>query len=120
MDAEPIATVDDRKNKLKKGLQDVPTLSDGRRCIRTLRFERSEGQRKCSSFHRSVSEIYDALHYSLYLGKVYTSVNIYEQNQNYSGILRWGTAAGTSIDGGNIEYVHVHTLMVSNVLFELR
>lgn len=43
-----MATVDDRKNKLKKGPQDVPTLSDGRRCIRTIRFERSEGQRKCT------------------------------------------------------------------------
>ncbi|KAI8582013.1 hypothetical protein K450DRAFT_230399 [Umbelopsis ramanniana AG] len=81
MDAEPMATVDDRKNKVKKGPQDVPTLSDGRRCIRTIRFERSEGHRK-----------------------VYTSVNIYEQNQVYSGILRWGTTAGTSIDGGNIDF----------------
>jgi transcription factor SPT20 len=49
-DAEPIATVDDRKNKIKKGLQDVPTLPDGRRCIRTLRFERSEGERKGTKY----------------------------------------------------------------------
>ncbi|RCH79911.1 Transcription factor spt20, partial [Rhizopus stolonifer] len=79
--AEPLPSIDLKKGKGRKALLEPVTLSDGKKCVRTLRFERSEGEQK-----------------------VYTLINIYLLNGQYDGVLRWGTAYDTSIDGGNIKF----------------
>ncbi|KAG2237292.1 hypothetical protein INT48_009025, partial [Thamnidium elegans] len=78
---EPLPAIDTKKGKGRKTLVEPPTLPDGRKCCRTIRFERSEGDRK-----------------------VYTIVNIYVYNGEYDGVFRWGTFYDTSVNGGNIDF----------------
>lgn len=80
MDSDPLPAIDMKKGKGRKILSELPTMADGRKCIRTIRFERPEGDKK-----------------------VYTIVNIYFYNGEYDGVFRWGTVYDTSLNGGNIE-----------------
>ncbi|KAI8142779.1 Spt20 family-domain-containing protein [Fennellomyces sp. T-0311] len=81
LDNEPLPSVETKKKGGRKVLLEPPILPDGRKCVRTVRFERSEGEKT-----------------------VYTVVDLYVQNNEYDGVFRWGTAYDTSINGGNIEF----------------
>lgn len=83
-------------------MSEPPPMPDGRKCVRTIRFERSEGtdsklvkdqcRRALSNSSTSAS-----------IGKVHTVVNLYVLNGVYDGVFRWGTVCDTSLNGGNIE-----------------
>ncbi|RCH81809.1 Transcription factor spt20, partial [Rhizopus azygosporus] len=75
--AEPLPAIDVKKGKGRKSLLEPITLPDGRKCVRSIRFERPEGDKK-----------------------IYTLINIYLLNGHYDGVFRWGTAYDTSLNGG--------------------
>ncbi|KAI8970169.1 Spt20 family-domain-containing protein [Mycotypha africana] len=79
--SEPLPAIDIKKGKGRKGISEPSILPDGKKCCRTIRFERSENGKK-----------------------VFTIVNIYTMNGEYNGVFRWGTVYDTSIDGGNIDF----------------
>ncbi|KAG1089678.1 hypothetical protein G6F42_019914 [Rhizopus arrhizus] len=58
--SEALSAIDIKKGKGRKNVSEAPVLSDGRKCVRTIRFERSEADKK-----------------------VYTIVNIYCQWRQY-------------------------------------
>jgi hypothetical protein len=81
MNADPLPAIDIKKGgKGRKSISEPPMLPDGRKCSRTIRFERSEGDKK-----------------------VFTIINLYVFNGEYNGVFRWGTVYDTSLNGGNIE-----------------
>ncbi|KAL0096585.1 Spt20 family-domain-containing protein [Phycomyces blakesleeanus] len=77
---EPLGAVEVKKSKGRKVLVEPPAGLDGRKCVRTIRFERNEDHRK-----------------------VYTVINIYAQGETFDGVFCWGTTPDTSLNGGNIE-----------------
>ncbi|ORX55810.1 hypothetical protein DM01DRAFT_1304435 [Hesseltinella vesiculosa] len=79
---DPIASIEMKRNKNRKSLTEPPLLPDGRKCVRTIRFQRNEGPDR----------------------KVYTIINLYFSNGVYDGVFRWGTSPDTSLHGGNIEF----------------
>ena len=46
LDTEPIPSIEAKKKGGRKVLLEPPNLPDGRKCVRTIRFERSEGESK--------------------------------------------------------------------------
>ncbi|KAI9303553.1 Spt20 family-domain-containing protein [Cunninghamella echinulata] len=79
---DPIPSIEMKKTKNRKTLTEPPMSPNGKKCVRTIRFERPEGENR----------------------KVYTVVNLYSQNGIYDGVFRWGTVSDTSLNGGNIEF----------------